>query len=358
MYEQGKNKKESAPPLTKGEIQELLKPRDRLDNNTTLPIELKVMLSGDMAPKVETSLNKVESIQAVSQDLNVFEMKFTIQNSTIGVRNFPPLVPIKKVAFQSEQKTVQTDAYVPDHLSFRPIPDPLTDRLNIGTVFSPDERKVYNDTSYPWSTIGRVETPNGIASGVMVGPRHLLTVNHIVKWNSDGNADFLKFIPAYYDGSTTAFGQAYATTIYVPEGIIVNESDGLSDSEMRHDFVVAVLDTKIGGRTGWMGTKSWSNSWNDKPYWVHSGYPLDLTSCQKPIYQIDISLKSDNNAQHALFEHKADIDRGQSGGPFFGYWESKPHVVAIQSSQVSSTNYACGSEHMNQVIQKALTEYP
>lgn len=228
--------------------------------------------------------------------------------------------------------------------------------IHVRTVFPEDERKVYKDTSYPWSTIGRVETPKEVGTGVLVGPRHLLTCGHMIKWKSDGTADFLKFTPAYYDGSAP-FGHAYATNIYYPEGIKIY-TDQMTFNEVRHDFVVVVLNTNIGKTTGYMGYKPWAKSWNDRPDWIHCGYPFDLTSNNKPTYQKAIALKGEEDLVHTLFEHKADIYHGQSGGPFFGYWDSKPYVVAIQSASTPSLNYACGSQHMVQLINQALHDYP
>ena len=84
---------------------------------------------------------------------------------------------------------------MPDHLPFRPIPQRLPKELEAKpriqvplskkrqkdiqeptTIFPPDNRYTFNDTAYPWCTVGRVDTPAGLASGVMVGPRHLLNL--------------------------------------------------------------------------------------------------------------------------------------------------------------------------------------
>jgi hypothetical protein len=38
------------------------------------------------------------------------------------------------------------------------------------TVFQPDDGQVFQDTSYPWGTIGLVETARENSSGVVIGP--------------------------------------------------------------------------------------------------------------------------------------------------------------------------------------------
>lgn len=354
-----KNQEDPPNPLNKEDILKLLKSQDKPRNIPNLPIELMVMLTGESSPQVEINLvTPDDGKTAATKDTDTYEIKLTIQNPALGVHTFPPSIQISKIIPQKDQKVNQTDVYLPDHLPFRPLPDPLTKELNVSTVFTPDNRKVFNDTSFPWSTVGRVETSKGVGSGVMVGPRHLLTAGHMIKWNSDGTADFLKFTPAYYDGSTTAYGQAFATNIYIPEGITVNDADGMNDNELRHDFVVVVLNTRIGEVTGYMGSKIWYKGWNDIPYWIHVGYSQDLTSGQKPTYQTDTALTGDDDSGHILFNHKADIYKGHSGGPFFGYWDSKPYVMAIQSSEQPDINYACGSEHMVQLIEKARIDFP
>jgi hypothetical protein len=81
-------------------------------------------------------------------------------------------------------------AFVPDYLAVEPhpkrllkairrIPEHLDKKKRYNTtIFAPDERKVFQDTSYPWSALGRCETNFGPFSGVLIGPRHLLTCNH------------------------------------------------------------------------------------------------------------------------------------------------------------------------------------
>ena len=53
-------------------------------------------------------------------------------------------------------------------------------QAGVRTVFGPDDRRVYYSTAYPWRCVGKVETPLGSGSGVMVGQRHLLTCSHVI----------------------------------------------------------------------------------------------------------------------------------------------------------------------------------
>ena len=56
-------------------------------------------------------------------------------------------------------------------------------RYDPTTIFSPDGRRAYYDTTYPWRCLVRIVTPRGWSgSGVLIGPRHVLTASHCVDW--------------------------------------------------------------------------------------------------------------------------------------------------------------------------------
>jgi hypothetical protein len=79
-------------------------------------------------------------------------------------------------------------------------------------IFPPDQRYIYLDTNFPWGTVGRVDTPLGSCTGCTIGSRLLLTANHIIQWNPDNTAGFVRIRPAYYNGSAP-FGDAWATRV-------------------------------------------------------------------------------------------------------------------------------------------------
>ena len=53
-------------------------------------------------------------------------------------------------------------------------------------IWGPDDRRFYNDKRYPWGCVCRVLTPILTGSGVIVGPRHVLTASHLIDWNRVG----------------------------------------------------------------------------------------------------------------------------------------------------------------------------
>ena len=268
--------------------------------------------------------------------------------------------------------TATTDAHIPDHVDVEYVAklEPknmrrpkfidrntfMGDVLGARTIFGPDDRKVFYSTAYPWRCNGKVESPLGSGSGVMVGPRHLLTCSHIIDWHADGSVGWLKFTPMYYNGSAP-YGSAWATRVYYKHKV---QGPTIDSTEAKYDYVAVVLDRTIGSATGWFGTKGYSDSWDGGAYWTHAGYPGDLTGGQRPTYQTAIALDGDfwSSDSHERISHKGDVWPGQSGGPFWGYWDGAPYAVAAQSSQNSSENSASGGSDLVDLVSKARAEFP
>lgn len=273
-----------------------------------------------------------------------------------GQHSFPPSIPTIRVDRRAMKgrtlDPVNVSGHVPKHLAVHPIPEKLPRELRVkppwrrtgkardqrgepGTIFPPDTRYAFSDTSYPWSTCGRVSTAAGSGAGVMIGPRHLMTANHAVNWGPNNTAGWLKFTPLRFDTSEP-FGSAWAQTIYWWRQ--VDGSDGLDSNEVAFDYVVCVLDRRLGDTTGWMGSKTYSPGWNTGAYWAHVGYPGDLGGGVRPVFHGDGAIDStvgESAAGRASYRmmHRNDYSPGQSGGPCFGWWagDGWPSVVGIYS---------------------------
>ncbi|NXY97204.1 hypothetical protein HYE82_23075 [Streptomyces sp. BR123] len=250
----------------------------------------------------------------------------------------------------------EVDGYLPEAAAVSAVPRPVPpervrpplwrrppgregddDRGEPTGVFLPDDRHEFSDTSFPWRTCGRVQTPAGWASGVMVGPRHMLTASHTVPWLANGDADWLTFTPAQFDTSTP-FGTAHATRIY--SWLRARGGDGIDSTEAAFDYVVCVLSRRLGDTVGWMGARSYSPDWNGKPVWGHVGYPFDIGSGVRPVFHpravMDRAVGESTAGRDAFrIVHRNDAVGGQSGGPFFGWWDGDPwpRVVAGQSAE-------------------------
>ena len=118
----------------------------------------------------------------------------------------------------------------------------------------------------------------------------------------------------------------------------------------------------MGAITGWMGSRTYDDSWDGGIYWSHIGYPGDLNSGTRPSFEGSISLNGDDNqpeTNQAIY-HLGDVWPGQSGGPFFGWWSGEPwpRVVGDQSWQNASTNGASGGSYMVDMVIRARTDFP
>jgi V8-like Glu-specific endopeptidase len=336
--------------------------------------DVSLFLAGDAQGKVEHALEIAE--EAKSRD----EVRLRFPSVRAGTHAFPPAIGLKAVEplgnkARGFDKPLIIDGCHPAHLDLRPVPKEVPEPLRrpaftlpdtialrdrhanrATTVFAPDNRMVFFDTSYPWSTCGRVDTPGGQASGAMVGPRHLLTVSHAIQWLADGGAGWVRFRPMLFDTSAP-FGEAWGTLIYHKVKVTGPTIDWI---EGMNDYVVVVLDRRIGEVTGWLGGKGYSDSWDGGNYWSHVGYPGDLTSGMRPTFQGNFPLDGawwqfDSAEQMA---HQADVWPGQSGGPVFGWWGGSPYAVAVQSSQNSSENNASGGQDLVDLIIRAREEHP
>ena len=329
---------------------------------------------GRRPPKVETKVVRVKTPDGG----NRYEVIVDVDGVRAGARAFPPALGGTSIKRTRKGATIEIDeslvgGFVPKHLAFEPRPrEQVTShrtfnaRLNRKivrptTVFAPDERRAFQDTSYPWGTIGLVETPRGGASGVVIGPRHLLTVSHVIDWAgapAGFAANWVRFTPSFFDGNAP-FGQTHGIHIYwyVQE----NGDRSLSATELQFDYVVVVLNTRIGERTGWMGARGYSDDWDGLDVWQHMGYPADLNSGQRPVFLNRVTLNGDDAADdaHESIQHRADVFPGQSGGPMFGWWSGDvgPRAVATQSGETSADNFASGGGDLARLVGLARTDF-
>lgn len=161
--------------------------------------------------------------------------------------------------------------------------------------------------------------------------------SHVIVWKPNNTAGWVKFTPLKFD-SSEPFGHAYATLIYSWNK--ADGSDGLNLTEGAFDYVVCVLDSAMGDATGWMGSRSYDTGWDGGNYWGHVGYPQDLAGGARPAfigYQSFIGESSASIGSESSYRirHEIDVIPGQSGGPYFGWWngEAWPRVVGTQSGQ-------------------------
>jgi V8-like Glu-specific endopeptidase len=234
-------------------------------------------------------------------------------------------------------------------------------------VFGADDRYIYNDSSFPWRTVGRVWTASGSCAGCTIGPRLVLTASHCIDWISGGGAGWVKFSPAYYNGNGP-WGEYYATRVLYWK----KAQGGLSDLETAFDYVVLVMNDYVGNHVGYPGYRTYSSSWNGDSVWQHMGYPGDLTSGQRPAFQGSCTISSTSSQSLSgqtgyVMGHFNDTAPGHSGGPVWGWWSGEPwpRVVGDQSAAASTPAYDTSGDNefgggpaLSSLISWARSNYP
>ena len=214
------------------------------------------------------------------------------------------------------------------------------------TVFNSEDRRIYNDISYPWGTICKVITSSGSGSGVIVGPRHVLTASHVVDWSSNGAGTVEVHRSAGSVRATTSISRVWFYT---------KVTGSVSWFEVDEDYAVLVTADRIGDLFGWMGTRTYSSSWDDEPYWFNIGYPGSIGSALRPTFQRDKKLDEpwyDLGPARSMSTH-ADLTPGNSGGPMFAFWNDGPYVVAVVSAEDSDENWCAGGSWLTNLVRHA-----
>ena len=355
-------------PIRLRDLDKHFEPRGPLDEGP-IAMERRFHVFADGEPEIQTRLERIDRGDGEPH----WEIIVEIEGVRAGARALPPAMTgkatrVRKRKLSEEQLADRLIGFIPDHLGFNATPqERVASMLSIRrlsgsrrvatTIFGGDDRRAFRDTSYPWSTVGLVQTDRGSGSGVMIGPRHLLTVSHVIDWTAPPGfaADWVRFTPSFYDGGAP-FGEAYGVHIY---WYLKEDGDGfISGDEGNFDYVVVVLDRRLGETTGWMGARGYDDDWDDLAVWSHMGYPADLNSGQRPTWQGGFKIDGTDAAAQSI-THQADVFPGQSGGPVFGFWEGDvgPRAVAVQSWQNASNNGASGSMDLRDLVATARTDF-
>jgi V8-like Glu-specific endopeptidase len=234
-------------------------------------------------------------------------------------------------------------------------------------VFGSDDRKAYYPSGYPWRCIGRVFTWTDASqpgwswygSGVLVGPRHVLTAGHVAPWGSPHWG--MLFVPGYYDGSSVVGSGANS---WVSD---FRSLDSGAASVSAHDISLLRLYDPLGNQLGYFGSKVYDRAWQGGNYWTLVGYPSMVTS-ERPSYQIGIPvLDNDVDGDAMELEQQGDVTPGDSGGPFFGTWsDGISYAIGTVSGgekitgggQDEDNNICAGGQALVNLISYWLTNWP
>lgn len=224
-----------------------------------------------------------------------------------------------------------------------------------------DDRKTYNDPTYPWGCVCHIQGRQGAGSGVIVGPRHVLTASHVVDW--DGPAERIEVLRAGGSAQATArtIRRVYFTKIVGDPGA----------TTIDEDYAVLVTDQRIGDRFGWLGVRTYDSDWDDEPYWTNIGYAGDVAGGSLPFFQRNKSMDEDewDYGGGRAMTTSADLMPRQSGSPMFGFWtegnppQANPYVVAVAAAVgnivLSGTeNWCSGGNDLTRLVNQARANNP
>ena len=159
-----------------------IKARDALKPPPEVAVRKTMFLPGK-EPNVE--VRNIEAVRPLFQDngSRMFKVEVDVGRLEVGRHSFPPgvegteLKRRRKLLSEEDHRDALV-GFLPDHLALRVRPekldrflaapvkiDPLAKRDPetrwATTVFAPENRYTFNDTSFPWCTAGRVETSAG-----------------------------------------------------------------------------------------------------------------------------------------------------------------------------------------------------
>lgn len=215
--------------------------------------------------------------------------------------------------------------------------------LNNQNIFGNDDRKLLFETSHPWRCIGKIfwtDPSDGSlhwGTATLAGRNFIVTASHVIPWGQDYLRAPIKFVPAFF-GSASLLGVGYDAWV---ESVAAWEH--VSDDVCGYDLAICKLSQPLGDSLSYFGTKGYSSSWEDEPYWWTVGYPFDSPfNGNAATYQSGISVVDDDGDSYGTLELEtyADMASGSSGGPLFAYWDGLPYVIGICSGNEDEFSYS------------------
>ena len=208
---------------------------------------------------------------------------------------------------------------------------------------------------YPWHCIGEVdidasvkaENPYTWGGGVLIGDRIVLTAGRLAALTTPHDWK-IRFTAALYNGDSIV-GPGASRMSRTPDG-------GVTTRRAATSRCLPLRAARTSLR--YFGAKTYDSSWNNDHFWTLCGYGADIGAMVRPSRQVGIAaLDVDTHGLAAQLEHRGDIDVGDSGGPFFGFWVPDPNPYAVGTTTGGTTfgtgedvNFAAGGALMKQGI--------
>jgi len=256
------------------------------------------------------------------------------------------------------KKDVSFKSHRPEWIDVSPVP-----RIKAGNTIQPmrrfkgnrseplwvydSARFAFEDSAWPWGLVGRIFNSDGYSgTGTLIGPRLVVTAGHMVPWASvSAGSWWVKFVPAYFNGSSL-YGAGVES--YVSDTRGYNTGGNVTG----YDWAVLRLYEPLGSSLGYMGYNSYSDDWNNQPYWSNIGYPGDIDNAEEPAFQQGFTINDtdgDSDGGEELETENCDLNHGNSGGPMFAWWNSgtDPRIVGVVSGQETEYKFPFSSRNDN-----------
>ena len=246
--------------------------------------------------------------------------------------------------------SVPPSAWTPRARSSELDSEELTARNVIGT----DNRVDWNQTVYPYNTMVKIEwTGRKLCSGVLIGPRHVASARTCAPAFGETGQKF-KFMPNFYWGER--FPSAGMLNWYM--GAV-----GFGDCVVKDDWVVFILDTRLGDQLGYLGAKTFDPATQlNKAQFFHYSWPQDKSvGGFQPTRQEGISVKSLGTGCEpgGSLRTDADVALGSLGGPLWAVENGDRYVYGVVQDEARSdyTPFAGGANFVA-AVGKTRADYP
>ena len=227
----------------------------------------------------------------------------------------------------------------------------------------------FADRSYPWGAIGRVDTPVGHGTGCLVGPRHLLTASHLVKWMADNRAGSIRFRPGFNGDLPGEVDEVCAASVTVYKKIEVGSPPGIANGDVSADMALCLLEQRVGDELGWLGTRVYDDESDDESHWANVGYPSSPKQAgERPLYDSGVpyrSLESQERGLGTIIRCAGTLTQGHSGGSVFAFWPDGPYSIGVYSSsgtieEISDEpgHFLAGGKLLVQLVRKMRNDFP